>query len=106
MLHAELARISRETDLCLVVGSYACGNGKLANAAHVFDPEKGLIGTYRKHMLYGPWEKGTFQRGTMPLTFTFRGWRVGVLICFDAESPAWFATLRGRAATWWWCRRR
>ncbi|MFD1343052.1 carbon-nitrogen hydrolase family protein [Litorisediminicola beolgyonensis] len=84
---ARLARISRETGLALVVGSYAKCNGRLSNAAFVFDPQKGLIGTYRKQMLYGDWEKGIFQRGTAPLTFTFRKWRIGLLICFDVEFP-------------------
>jgi predicted amidohydrolase len=83
----ELVQISAQTGLALIVGSYARLNDSLVNAAFVVDPEKGLIGTYRKQMLYGAWEKATFQRGKSPLTFTYRGWRIGLLICFDVEFP-------------------
>lgn len=82
-----LERIAAQNGVALVVGSYGKCSGRLCNAAFVMDPDNGLIGTYRKQMLFGDWEKGIFQRGTSPMTFTFRGWRIGVLICFDVEFP-------------------
>ncbi|XAT61216.1 carbon-nitrogen hydrolase [Rhodobacteraceae bacterium Araon29] len=83
----QLASIADEYDIALVVGSYEASTQGTCNAAFVVHPGIGLVGTYRKRMLYGDWEKRTFQQGTKPLTFTWKGLTVGVLICFDLEFP-------------------
>jgi predicted amidohydrolase len=82
-----LNRIATECGLTMVVGSYELTETTVQNAALVFKPEIGVIGTYRKQMLYGDWEKRTFRPGTQPLVFGCNGIKVGVLICFDVEFP-------------------
>lgn len=83
----QLASIADEYNIALVIGSYEASTRGVCNAAFVVHPGIGLIGTYRKRMLYGDWEKRTFQQGTEPQTFTWKGLKVGVLICFDIEFP-------------------
>ena len=82
-----LAALSQRLSLVLVVGSYELTEAGLYNAVIVFDPELGVIGPYRKRMLYGEWEKRSFRRGSQPLIFSCKGVKVGVLICFDVEFP-------------------
>lgn len=84
---ATLAAISERTGITLVVGAYELTEGGLYNSAFIFDPELGMVGAYRKQMLYGDWEKKNFEPGTQPLVFGCQGLKVGVLICFDVEFP-------------------
>ena len=83
----ELHRIAKQAGLTLVVGSYELTETGVHNAALVCSPEIGLIGPYRKQMLYGDWEKRCFKPGTQPLVFGCNGIKVGILICFDVEFP-------------------
>ncbi len=83
----KLESIADEYNIALVVGSYEVSTRGVYNAAFVVHPGIGLVGIYRKRMLYGAWEKRTFQQGTEPLTFKWKGLTVGVLICFDIEFP-------------------
>jgi 5-aminopentanamidase len=83
----DLSRIAAECGLTLVVGSYALSETGVQNATFVFSPDIGLIGSYRKQMLYGDWEKTSFRPGTQPFVFDCKGIKVGVLICFDVEFP-------------------
>ena len=82
-----LQSIARDTGLTIVIGSYEQTETAIHNAAFVFHPQIGMIGPYRKRMLYGDWEKSTFQAGIEPLIFSLNGFKVGVLICFDVEFP-------------------
>jgi len=68
-----LAGLSRRFDIGLQVGSYQADGDTVFNAAHVFLPDRGHIGSYRKRALYGPWEKESFARGQERIVFTFRG---------------------------------
>ncbi len=84
---ADLAGLSAETAVALIVGSYEALPDGTANSAFVFAPEQGHVGTYRKQMPYGAWEKRTFQRGRSSFIFDYNGFRIGVLICYDVEFP-------------------
>lgn len=82
-----LGSLSDRFGIGLQVGSYQADGNKVLNAAHVFLPGQGLIGTYCKRALYGDWERDHFARGDGTLIFEFRGFRIGVLICVEAEFP-------------------
>ena len=82
-----LGSLSDRFGIGLQVGSYQADGNSVLNAAHVFLPEQGLIGSYGKRALYGDWEQGNFARGDGTLIFAFRGFRIGVLICVEAEFP-------------------
>jgi len=82
-----LASVSERLGITLVVGTYELTEAELYDSAFVFAPNLGVVGPYRKQMLYGNWEKRSFKPGTQPLVFSCRGMKVGVLICFDVEFP-------------------
>lgn len=85
LIHLE--SLSSRFGIGLQIGSYQADGNRVLNAAHVFLPGQGLIGNYCKRALYGDWEHDRFARGDGTLIFTFRGFRIGVLICVEAEFP-------------------
>jgi 5-aminopentanamidase len=95
---ARLAGIASESGVALVMGSYESASDGAYNSAFVVTPQEGLIGTYRKRALFGPWEEAVFQRGTGPFLFDYKGLRIGVLICYDIEFPERVRELATRGA--------
>lgn len=82
-----LVSLAEKLRITLIIGAYELTEAGLYNSAFVFDPELGVVGPYRKQMLYGDWEKTNFKPGNQPLIFSCKGMKVGVLICFDVEFP-------------------
>ena len=82
-----LGSLSDRLGVGLQIGSYQADGNRVLNAAHVFLPGQGMIGSYHKRALYGDWERDRFARGDSTLIFVFRGFRIGVLICVEAEFP-------------------
>ena len=83
-----LGSLSDRFGIGLQIGSYQADANRVLNTAHVFLPGRGLIGSYNKRALYGDWEQSHFARGdSSTLVFAFRGFRIGVLICVEAEFP-------------------
>jgi predicted amidohydrolase len=62
--------------------------GKPFNAAQVMGPRGDALGRYRKTHLYGELDRDQFSAGDAASTvFEWRGWRLGLLICYDVEFP-------------------
>jgi len=85
---AAVRALARRHRVALCIGYPERDGECVYNAALVVGPGGGLVGSYRKHRLSGPYENATFQRGQgRDLMFGLDGVRVGVLICYDAEFP-------------------
>jgi predicted amidohydrolase len=70
-------------------------HGKPFNAAQAIGPDGQLLARYRKTHLYGAMDRAQFSAGdAASQVFTWRGWRLGLLICYDVEFPE---TVRGLA---------
>ncbi|MGY6647039.1 MAG: nitrilase-related carbon-nitrogen hydrolase [Salinarimonas sp.] len=82
-----LGRLAGEAGLFVVMGSHLATGRALTNAAIVFDARGRQIGAYHKRVLFGAWERATFQPGTQALRFDCGGFRVGLAICYDVEFP-------------------
>lgn len=82
-----LKKIATLTNVALLVGSYEQSGAETYNSAVCISPTGGEIARYRKRALYGDWEKSTFKRGDRPVVFEYRGFKIGILICFDIEFP-------------------
>lgn len=62
--------------------------GKPFNAAQVISPDGESLMNYRKTHLFGEMDRAQFSEGkTASQAFTWRGWRLGLLICYDVEFP-------------------
>jgi len=69
--------------------------GKPFNAAQAIGPHGESLGHYRKTHLYGELDHAQFSAGgAASQAFEWRGWRLGLLICYDVEFPE---TVRGLA---------
>jgi predicted amidohydrolase len=69
--------------------------GQPFNAAQAIGPDGQSLARYRKTHLYGAMDRAQFTAGdAASQVFTWRGWRLGLLICYDVEFPE---TVRGLA---------
>lgn len=84
---AELQRLAGTHQIALAVGYIERDGARLHNAAMVVDETGALLAMYRKRCLYGDWEKRTFTAAHKPGVFDWRGWRIGICICYDIEFP-------------------
>jgi predicted amidohydrolase len=68
-------------------------SGKPLNALAVFGPDGTLAGAYRKNHLFtlgaNP-ESEAYSAGDAGAAFDYRGWRVGLAVCFDVRFSALF----------------
>ena len=62
--------------------------GKPFNATQAFGPQGESLGRYRKTHLYGALDHAQFSAGeAASRVFSWRGWQLGLLICYDVEFP-------------------
>jgi len=62
--------------------------GQPFNAAQAVAPDGTPLAHYRKTHLFGDLDRAQFSAGdTASQVFTWRGWRLGLLICYDVEFP-------------------
>lgn len=84
-----VARIARRHRLAVVYG-YAELNGPHTpfNAAQCVGPDGRAMANYRKTHRFGDLDRQQFSPGDRaPQVFEWRGWRLGLLICYDVEFP-------------------
>ena len=60
---------------------------RLYNAAQCIGPEGKVLGHYRKRLLPPGFEASYFTKGNEVGLFKWRGFNIGMLICYDAEFP-------------------
>lgn len=86
--YATIAGIARENNLAIVYG-FAERDGEMVyNSAIAIGPDGARLGLYRKLHLFGDFERREYTAGSafMP-PFNYRGWKIGLLICYDVEFP-------------------
>jgi predicted amidohydrolase len=92
---AAAAAIAQRHGVGLALGfpEKASGGGKPLNALAVFGPDGALVGVYRKNHLFtlgaAP-ESDAYAAGDAGVVFDYRGWRVGLAVCFDVRFSALF----------------
>lgn len=83
-----IAALARETGLAIAYG-YAERDGEAVyNSAAVIGPDGTLLGHYRKTHLFGDFERAAYTPGgCFSPVFSFGGFNIGLLICYDVEFP-------------------
>lgn len=103
-LRAELGALCAEAGLATVFGGVPVAAGaRAANSCLAFDAEGTLLARYDKMHLFqfNPGQPGsidetsTYVHGSSPAGFRFRGWRIGLSICYDLRFPELFRALPG-----------
>jgi predicted amidohydrolase len=84
-----VAAVARRHGIAIVFGHPERDRrGAVTNAAVCVDAGGQLLGGYRKTHLFGDLDRGMFSAGAADETpFDFRGWKIGMLICYDVEFP-------------------
>jgi predicted amidohydrolase len=84
-----VAAIARRHAIAVVFGhpERAQGGGVM-NTAVCVDAGGQVLGSYRKTHLFGDLDRGMFSAGAGDeAPFELRGWKIGMLICYDVEFP-------------------
>jgi predicted amidohydrolase len=82
-----IARHAGATGVAVIFGVLEADGAALFNTAVAVSDSGAMLARYRKRALFGGWEKGAFTPGTLPVLFEYRGFRIGILICYDLEFP-------------------
>lgn len=84
-----VARIAQRHGIAIVYGyPEHKPNGQPFNAAQAIGPDGARLMNYRKTHLFGDLDRAQFSAGnTASKVFEWRGWRLGLLICYDVEFP-------------------
>ena len=95
-----VAAIAQRQGVAIVYG-YPEHNpaGKPFNAAQAIAPDGSRLMNYRKTHLFGDMDRAQFSAGdTASEAFNWKGWRLGLLICYDVEFPDAVSALAGQGA--------
>ena len=85
------SKLSSETGVAFIVGLIDEEHGKRYNRASCFLPGKERI-NYDKRALWG-WDRDNFRTGEKDGIFEYKGFRIGVRICFEVRFPEYFREL-------------
>ena len=87
----ELQKICDETSVAFVVGTIALDEGKIYNRAIFLRPYTACE-VYDKRALWG-WDRDNFQKGQKRGITEYKGFRIGIRICFEVRFPEYFREL-------------
>lgn len=87
----DLEALSREKEICLVVGSVTKEDGAYHNSALIFLPGR-RPAIYHKRALWG-WDRDHFRPGGETGIFGWQGLKIGVRICYEVRFPEFFREL-------------
>ncbi len=96
-MNDQAARLARESDIWVVVGTITEGSGGLLNSALVISSAGELVGRYDKMHLM-PLDRRYFVPGTGVRPFRAGEMLLGVQICYDVRFPEGFRYLREQGA--------
>ena len=82
----QAAEIAESNNIALLFGFPELDNGKVYNAAVLFDKHGQQKALYRKSHLFGDIDRSAFSKGEKPgQIFELNGVKMGILICYDVE---------------------
>ena len=87
----KLQSLSDETGMAFIIGTIAKENDKIYNRAIFFAPKSKLV-TYDKRALWG-WDRDNFTRGEKRGVVDYKGFCIGIRICFEIRFPEFFREL-------------
>jgi len=85
---AQLAALCRKHGVAIACGYPERDNNRLFNSALCLSATGKLLANHRKRVLPTAYEQDLFDTGVQATVFDFgNGWRVGMVICYEAEFP-------------------
>ena len=87
----KLQSLCNEAGVAFILGTIAKENGNIYNRAVFFKPEAMPV-TYDKRALWG-WDRDNFAQGEQSGVIDYKGFRIGIRICFEIRFPEYFREL-------------
>lgn len=81
----EIAEIARDKGVAIHYGYAEAADGVTYNSAQCVGPDGGILGQHRKLAIPPGFERDIFEPGRGCSLFSFRGFKVAMLTCYDAE---------------------
>ena len=85
-----LAQLANEFGIAIHYGYAELSDGKIYNAAQCIGPDGFVLGHHRKLAIPPGFERDIFVAGQGCQLFSYRGFKIATLICYDAEFPETF----------------
>ncbi|WP_095108947.1 carbon-nitrogen hydrolase family protein [Pseudomonas sp. Irchel 3E20] len=84
-----IAQIAQASGVAILYGyPERAADGHIYNAVQLIDANGHSLCNYRKSHLFGELDHGMFSAGNADLpVIEFKGWQLGLLICYDLEFP-------------------
>ena len=84
-----VTRMAQSAGIAILYGYPERGeDGRIYNAAQLIDRDGRMVLAYRKTHLFGDIDRAAFSAGaTVPEIATLDGMKIGIVICYDVESP-------------------
>lgn len=83
----EACRIAADNQCAIVYGYPERDGEQVYNSALCAGPDGRVSANHRKNLLPSDYEQHYFQPGRHPTILTLQGWKVGMLVCYEAEFP-------------------
>ncbi len=84
----KITTIAKRNNIAIVYGYIEQDADALYNSTQFIDETGQSIGHYRKTHLWGDLDRQLFQPGnTFAPLVNYKGWKIGLLICYDVEFP-------------------
>lgn len=85
---AEIAEVAATHGIAVLAGVPEFTEEAVFNTSVFVTPDGQRLMQHRKYQLFGGLDRGLFQAGDYPVTTcTYRGVRIGTMICYDVEFP-------------------
>lgn len=85
---SRVAEICRQSGMAVAIPHVERDTDTLYNAVQLIDSEGRTLVRYRKTHLWGELDRSLFAAGQdLAPVVEWRGWRIGLLICYDVEFP-------------------
>lgn len=81
-----LTNICKQTKTNIIIGSPLLKNNEIYNSVFIINNQGKIKGTYDKMFLFDS-EKNIYHRGEKFKILNYKGWRIGIGICYDAGFP-------------------
>lgn len=82
-----MAASARRHRIAVAYGFPERAEGRVYNAALFIDAAGEVLARHRKTVFPNAYERGLFAAGAGLTTFAWRGWRLGLVICYEIEFP-------------------
>jgi predicted amidohydrolase len=82
-----VADLAKEFSIAIAYGYPEKAKGAVFNSCLALGPDGKVLANHRKLHLPSDYEKRYFQTADRVTCFDFRGWRLGLAVCYDVEFP-------------------